>query len=152
LYYLYWSYFNRHPRSRSAASLTKQLLHNGLLEQRFDALLSAQHIGQTIKELSSKPHHVGSPGGKEVAESILAKYKSWGWDAKIETYQVLFPTPKTRVLEMIAPTPFTAMLKENALKEDPSSGQEGTTANLQCLERRRRCNRRSCFCELWPAR
>jgi N-acetylated-alpha-linked acidic dipeptidase len=68
-----------------------------LLEQRFDALLSAQHVGQTIKELSSKPHHVGSPGGKEVAESILAKYKSWGWDAKIETYQVLFPTPKIRV-------------------------------------------------------
>jgi N-acetylated-alpha-linked acidic dipeptidase len=96
-----------------------------LLEQRFDALLSAQHIGQTIKELSSKPHHVGSPGGKEVAESILAKYKSWGWDAKIETYQVLFPTPKTRILEMIAPSAFTAVLKENALKEDPSSGQEG---------------------------
>jgi N-acetylated-alpha-linked acidic dipeptidase len=95
------------------------------LEQQFDAQLSAERIGQNIKELSSQPHHVGSTGGKTVAENILAKFKSFGWDAKIETYQVLFPTPKTRVLEMLAPTPFTALLKENALKEDATSGQEG---------------------------
>jgi N-acetylated-alpha-linked acidic dipeptidase len=95
------------------------------LEQKFDALLSAQRIGQTIKEFSAKPHHVGSPGGKEVADAILNRYKSWGWGAKIETYQVLFPTPKTRVLEMIGPTQYTAVLKENAVKEDLTSGQEG---------------------------
>jgi len=94
------------------------------LEQKFDALLSAQRIGQTIKELSAVPHNVGSPGGKAVAENILAKYKSWGWDAKIETYQVLFPTPKTRVLEMISPTIYKALLKEPGLKEDATSGQE----------------------------
>ena len=93
-------------------------------EQKFDAQLSAQRIGQTIKELSAKPHHVGSAGGKEVAENILAKYKSWGWDAKIETYQVLFPTPKTRVLEMISPTVYKALLKEPSLQEDGTSGQE----------------------------
>ena len=50
------------------------------LEQKFDAQLSAQRIGQTIKELSAVPHHVGSPGGKKVAENILNKFKSWGWD------------------------------------------------------------------------
>ena len=93
------------------------------LEQKFDALLSAQRIGQTIKELSAVPHHVGSPGGKAVAENILAKYKSWGWDAKIETYQVLFPTPVTRVLEMTSPTIYKALLKEPALKEDATSNQ-----------------------------
>jgi N-acetylated-alpha-linked acidic dipeptidase len=82
------------------------------LEQKFDAQLNAQRIGATIKELSARPHHVGSPGGKEVAEKILDKLKSYGWDAKIETYQVLFPTPKTRVLEMIAPSIYKAILKE----------------------------------------
>ena len=94
------------------------------LEQKFDALLSAQRIGENIKELSAKPHHVGSTGGKEVAEKILNKFKNWGWDAKIETYQILFPTPKTRVLEMISPTVYKALLKEPALKEDATSGQE----------------------------
>ena len=93
------------------------------LEQKFDASLSAQRIGQYIKELSAVPHHVGSPGGKAVAENILSKFKSWGWDAQIETYQVLFPTPKTRVLEMLSPTVFKALLKEPALKEDGTSGQ-----------------------------
>lgn len=95
------------------------------LEQQFDALLSAQNVGNTIKELSAKPHEIGSPGSKTVAEAILAKYKSWGWDAQIETYQVLFPTPITRVLEMTSPTKYTAILKEPALKEDATSGQEG---------------------------
>jgi N-acetylated-alpha-linked acidic dipeptidase len=94
------------------------------LEQRFDALLNAERIGQTIKELSAVPHHVGSPGGKVVAENILNKFKSYGWDAKIETYQVLFPSPKTRVLEMLSPTIYKALLKEPGLKEDATSGQE----------------------------
>ncbi len=93
------------------------------LEQKFDALLSAQRIGQTIKELSAVPHHVGSMGGKAVADNILAKFKSWGWDANIETYQVLFPSPKTRLLEMVSPTVYKALLKEPALKEDATSGQ-----------------------------
>ena len=94
------------------------------MEQKFDAMLSAERIGQTIKELSAVPHHVGSPGGKAVAENILNKFRSYGWDAKIETYQVLFPTPKTRVLEMISPTIYKALLKEPGLKEDATSGQE----------------------------
>lgn len=94
------------------------------MEQKFDAILSAERIGQTIKELSAVPHHVGSPGGKAVAENILNKFRSYGWDAKIETYQVLFPTPKTRVLEMLSPTIYKALLKEPGLKEDATSGQE----------------------------
>jgi N-acetylated-alpha-linked acidic dipeptidase len=94
------------------------------LEQKFDALLSAKNIGQNIKEYSAKPHYLGSAGGKEVAESLLKKFLAWGWDAKIETYQVLFPTPKTRVLEMVAPTSYKALLKEPALKEDATSGQD----------------------------
>lgn len=94
------------------------------LEQKFDAQVSAERIGKLIKELSAVPHHVGSAGGKAVAENILNKFKAYGWDAKIETYQVLFPTPKTRVLEMVSPTVYKALLKEPALKEDGTSNQE----------------------------
>lgn len=95
------------------------------LEKRFDQQLSSTHIGQNIKELSAKPHHLGSAQGKLVAESILKKFRDYGWNAQIETYQVLFPTPKTRVLELTAPTKFTALLKEPAFAEDATSGQEG---------------------------
>ncbi|WP_276361268.1 M28 family metallopeptidase [Daejeonella sp. H1SJ63] len=91
-------------------------------EAKFDALISSESIGKTIKELTLKPHYLGSVGSKEVAENLLAKFKSYGWDAEIETYQVLFPKPKVRILEMTAPTKFRALLKEPALKEDATSG------------------------------
>ena len=94
------------------------------VEQKFDAQLSAQKVGANIKELSAKPHHIGSVGGKAVADAIYNKYKSYGWDVKIETYKVLFPSPKTRVLELTAPTVYKALLKEPALKEDATSDQE----------------------------
>jgi len=94
-------------------------------EKQFDANLSADNIGGTIKELASKPHNVGSAGSKEVAGNILAKMKSYGFDAHIETFNVLFPTPKTRVLELTSPTVYRALLKEPVLKEDATSGQEG---------------------------
>jgi N-acetylated-alpha-linked acidic dipeptidase len=94
------------------------------VESKFDQLLSNVAIGETIKELSSKPHHLGSARGKEVAEYIKSKFTAWGLDAKIETYQVLFPTPKSRVLEMTSPTSYRALLKEPAFKEDATSGQQ----------------------------
>ena len=94
-------------------------------EKKFDQNLSAQHIGSTIKLLSSKPHHLGSPGNKMMADTIYNRLKSYGWDVHIDTYTVLFPTPKTRMLEMISPTSYKAILKEPALPEDATSGQSG---------------------------
>ncbi|HYX42944.1 MAG TPA: transferrin receptor-like dimerization domain-containing protein, partial [Pyrinomonadaceae bacterium] len=76
-----------------------------------------------LKRLSARPHHVGSPYGKENAEFLAAQFRSWGFDTQIEEFSVLFPTPKTRVLEMVAPEKFTARLSEPALPEDATSNQ-----------------------------
>jgi N-acetylated-alpha-linked acidic dipeptidase len=95
------------------------------LESSFDKNLNKDTIGETIRRLSAKPHHLSSPGDKENAEYILKLFTKWGWDAKIETFYVLFPTPKTRILEMTLPSSFKATLKEPALKEDATSGQAG---------------------------
>lgn len=94
-------------------------------ENTFDKALSAENIGYTIQRLSAKPHHLSSAGGKAVAEYILNAFKSYGWDAKLNVYKVLFPTPKTRLLEMTAPVKYKAMLKEPAFKEDATSGEAG---------------------------
>ena len=111
---------------KSISGFTPQSAQKQLTtEQQFDGQLSAPNIGATIKDLASKPHNLGSPDSKEVADNILARLKSYGFDAHIETFSVLFPTPKTRVLEMVSPTKYTALLKEPALKEDATSGQEG---------------------------
>lgn len=95
------------------------------LEASFDKNLSKENIGETIKKLSAVPHHISSQGSKANAEYILSLYKKWGWDAQIETFHVLFPTPKTRILEMTSPTSYKAILKEPAFKEDATSGQTG---------------------------
>lgn len=93
-------------------------------DSKFRSLIDKGTIRENDKQLSAKPHHLGSPYDKENAEWILAKFKEWGFDASIETFDVLFPTPKTRVLEMVEPLKFSAKLKEPTVEDDPTSGQQ----------------------------
>ena len=93
-------------------------------ETKFRAIPEPSNLREYMKHLSARPHHVGSPYDKENAEWILARFKEWGLDAHIETFDVLFPTPKVRVLEMTEPTKFTAKLEEPALAVDPTSNQK----------------------------
>lgn len=102
------------------------------IESFFDSKLSAKRVGENIKLMSSIPHHIGSVGGKFVADEIAKQFKSAGWDTKIVTYQLLFPTPITRVLEMKGATNFKALLKEPALKEDATSGQADQLPTYNC--------------------
>jgi N-acetylated-alpha-linked acidic dipeptidase len=95
------------------------------LESAFDKNLSSSNIGETIKKLSAEPHHISSSADKKNADYIQSMFNSWGWDAKIETFYVLFPTPKIRILEMTSPSLYKALLKEPAIKEDATSGQSG---------------------------
>ncbi len=92
------------------------------LEARFDASLKVTHLQDWMKRLSARPHPVGSPYGKESAEFIAAQFRSWGYDTSIEEFQVLFPTPKVRVLELLSPSPFKAMLAEPPVSGDSTSG------------------------------
>ncbi|MGB7151705.1 MAG: transferrin receptor-like dimerization domain-containing protein [Terriglobales bacterium] len=93
-------------------------------ESKFRTIPDPANLREYMKHLSARPHHVGSPYDKDNAEWILAHFKDWGLDAHIERFDVLFPTPKVRVLEMIAPTKFTAKLEEPALAIDPTSNQK----------------------------
>ncbi|HEX8369516.1 MAG TPA: M28 family peptidase [Pyrinomonadaceae bacterium] len=94
------------------------------LEQKFDSYLKRENLRDWMKRLSARPHHVGSPYGKENADFMASLFKSWGFETQIEQFDVLFPTPKTRLLEMTAPEKFTAKLVEPALKEDATSNQQ----------------------------
>ena len=94
-----------------------------LLEKQFDSFLKKDEARDWMKRLSARPHHIGSPYGKENAEFIASLYRSWGYETEIERFDVLFPTPITRILEMTAPEKFTAKLEEPVLQEDSTSGQ-----------------------------
>jgi len=93
-------------------------------EAKFRAIPSPDSLREYMRRLSARPHHVGSPYDKDNAEWILAKFKGFGLDAHIETFDVLFPTPKDRVVELVAPTTFRAKLQEPAVPGDPTSSQQ----------------------------
>src|SRR5437762_12586711 len=93
-------------------------------EEKFRALPDPANLRATMQRLSARPHHVGSPYDKDNAEWILSKFKEWGLDAKIETFEVLFPTPKERVVELVEPKKFVAKLQEPAVQVDPTSNQQ----------------------------
>jgi len=91
------------------------------LESKFDAQLKADDQRDWLHDMASEPNHVGSPHDKANAEFTLAKFKEWGWDAQIETFEVLYPTPKSELLELVAPTAFKAKLHEPPIDGDPAS-------------------------------
>ncbi len=112
------------PNERALPGFSRDgTLRQREIEKRFDAALNKENLREWMKFITSRPHHVGSPHGKAVAEYIAEKFRSWGYEARIEEYQVLFPTPKLRLLEMTAPGKFTARLAEPTLPEDATSGQ-----------------------------
>ena len=93
-------------------------------ETKFRSFPSADNQRNYMKRLSARPHHVGSPYDKDNAEWMLGLLKSWGLDAHIENFEVLFPTPQDRLVELIEPTKFTASLAEPPLPVDPTSNQQ----------------------------
>jgi N-acetylated-alpha-linked acidic dipeptidase len=93
-------------------------------EEKFRAIPKPENLREYMEKLSARPHHLGSPYDKENAEWILSKFREWGLDANIETFDVLFPTPKERAVELTSPTKFVARLQEPGLPEDPTSNQK----------------------------
>ena len=72
------------------------------LEKKFDAQLDPAEQRAWLERMSAEPNHVGSTHNKANAEFMLEQFREWGWDAKIETFYVLYPTPKTQALELVA--------------------------------------------------
>ena len=95
------------------------------VEQRFDSMISAADQQQWLQQMSSAPNHVGSPHDKANAEMTLALLKQWGWDARIETFDVLYPTPISTTLELVAPQHVALGGQEPPVAEDPTSNLEG---------------------------
>jgi N-acetylated-alpha-linked acidic dipeptidase len=92
-------------------------------EAKFRSSLSPERMREYMSRLAAEPHHLGSAYDKENAEFIRDKFKSWGLNAQLEEFEVLFPTPKERILEMIEPR-VKAELKEPPVPEDPDSSDE----------------------------
>ena len=98
------------------------------LEQSFDRLIVPAEMEDWLKILAAEPNHVGSPHDKANAEMVLKLLQEWGWDAHIESFDVLYPTPLSESLEITGPTPFKA-----TLTEPPVAGDETSTRSAAGL-------------------
>src|SRR5262245_11993993 len=116
------------PTSGSDAPLAGYSMEASLLEREWEGKLRAipdpAKLREYMRRLSARPHHVGSPYDRDNAEWILARFKEWGLEAQIEAFDVLFPTPKVRVADMLERRKFVARLDEPALAVDPTSNQK----------------------------
>src|SRR5450432_273546 len=93
-------------------------------EEKLRAIPSLENLRAYMQKLSARPHNVGSPYDKDNAEWIAAKFKEFGLDTHIEIFNVLFPTPRERLVELVDGGPhFTAKLQEPTIAEDPTSNQ-----------------------------
>lgn len=92
-------------------------------EEKFRAIPNPENMREYMQRLSARPHHVGSAYDKDNAEWMLSKFKEWGLDAHIENFDVLFPTPQERLVELLEPTHFVASLEEPTVSVDPTSSQ-----------------------------
>jgi N-acetylated-alpha-linked acidic dipeptidase len=90
-------------------------------EGRFDQGLSAAAIRDRLEAMASEPNQVGSPHDKANAEFTLQQFKTWGWDARMEVFQVLYPTPRDESLTLLGPQPFSATLTEPPIPGDPTT-------------------------------
>jgi len=93
-------------------------------ETKFRDLPSPDNLRSDMEHLTARPHNVGSPYDHENAEWLQGKFRDWGFDSQIETFYVLFPTPKDRKLELLEPQKFTATLAEPPVAVDPTSNQQ----------------------------
>ncbi len=94
-------------------------------EAKLRAIPSPENLRAYMQRLSARPHNVGSPYDKDNAQWIAAKFKEFGLDTHIEQFDVLYPTPKERWVELVAGGPkFVAKLQEPALAQDPTSSQQ----------------------------
>lgn len=93
------------------------------IEKAFDAAISPAVMDGWMKTMAAEPNHVGSAHDKVNAEQTLALFTSWGWDAKIETFKVLYPTPLEVALELKGPNGFKATLTEKPVPGDRTSSR-----------------------------
>lgn len=102
----------------------KQTQDQLALESKFDSYLKAENLRTWMEHLSARPHHTSSPYDKQNAEYMAGLFKSWGYETQIESFKVLFPTPKTRIVELLEPEKYTAGLSEPAIPEDHTTNQQ----------------------------
>ncbi len=113
------------PRDTIAGFAPDSLILQRQIEGRFLRLPSASRLRQFHRYLTAEPHVAGSPRNRHLAEWQRQQWIAWGIeDVHIVTHDVLLPYPQEVRVEMTAPKPWQASLREDAVAGDPDTKQD----------------------------
>jgi len=93
-------------------------------EEQFRKVPDSARLKEYMEAMAGEPHVAGQPSSKRVADYALAKFKSFGLDAKLEEFEAMMPWPIETSVELVAPEKYTLRVKEPVLSEDPDSGDQ----------------------------
>jgi N-acetylated-alpha-linked acidic dipeptidase len=93
-------------------------------EEQFRKIPDAARLKEYMEAMAGEPHVAGQPSSKKVADYALAKFKSFGLDAKLEEFEAMMPWPIETTVEVVGPEKYTLRVKEPVLAEDPDSGDQ----------------------------
>jgi len=92
------------------------------VENKFKTIPTPDEERRQHRIFTQEPHVAGSKRNNQLAEYIRDQWKKQGLeDVVIHHYEVYSSNPKSASLEMIAPTHYTAMLRETPLPGDDDS-------------------------------
>ena len=86
----------RLPMLALALALASTAAQAAPIGAQLDASIHPDEMRGWLKLMAAEPNQVGSPHDKANAEYELAQFKTWGWDAHIETFEVLYPDADQR--------------------------------------------------------
>ena len=93
-------------------------------EEQYRKIPDAAKLKEYMEAMAGDSHVAGQPSSKRVADYALAKFKSFGLDARIEEFEAMMPWPIETTVEVVGPEKYTLRVKEPVLPEDPDSGDQ----------------------------
>src|SRR5687768_4849598 len=93
-------------------------------EEQFRKVPDSARLKEYMEAMAGDSHVAGQPSSKRVADYALAKFKSFGLDAKLEEFEAMMPWPLETRVELVAPEKYELRIKEPVLPEDPDSGDQ----------------------------
>jgi N-acetylated-alpha-linked acidic dipeptidase len=93
-------------------------------EEQFRKIPDSARLKEYMEAMAGEPHVAGQPSSKKVADYALAKFKSFGLDAKFEEFEAMMPWPIETTVEVVGPEKYVLRVKEPVLSEDPDSGDQ----------------------------
>ena len=91
-------------------------------EQKFKAIPSPDEERRQHRIFTAEPHLAGSKRNNDLATYIAEQWRKQGLeDVIVRRYDVYATAPKSSFLEMVAPVPYRASLREEPYPQDPDS-------------------------------